>query len=222
MDITTTALITVVAPVARDLLPKLLGKPCEVAGELLADEIYYWKWVHRLQIIERAQRRLKASGVAPKALPKGFMLPFLEDAGNVEEESLQELWAGLLESAVKDTNVPIPRYEQTLRSLSRDEAAILLDVASKGPLQLWPKGAGHNPWRKPHPIWIQVDWNNGRKSFCERTGVTPELVEDYLDHLETLDLLDITDNFHLVLSPWGYEFVKKCSPDLAVSYPFGF
>lgn len=112
-----------------NLINKLLGKPLEVAGDLAADQIYGWQWRNRIRIAEKAQRLLEESKVAARVLPRGFLLPLLEAAGNCEEDSLQDLWARLLANATADDGAQLSIHIETLRRLSPGDAAIFSRMA---------------------------------------------------------------------------------------------
>src|SRR5688500_1372987 len=78
------------------LIENLLGKPCSVAGEMLSDQLYFWQWKNRISIAAKAKAMLDNNKIAERVVPPTFLLPLLEAAGNVEDESLQDLWAKLL------------------------------------------------------------------------------------------------------------------------------
>ncbi len=108
-----------------DLLEKLLGKPCQVAGAMLSDQIYFWQWSNRVRIVARAQQIMDGNSIAARVIPKGFLLPLLEAAGNVEDPDLQEMWARLLASSVKSDEFQHPTFIEALRQLTSDEAKIV-------------------------------------------------------------------------------------------------
>lgn len=105
------------------LIESLLGEPFKVTGQLLADQVYAWQWKNRVRIAARAQRILSGSNIAPRVLPPGFLLPLIEAAGNVEEDSMQEMWANLLVNATEGDQSHQRMYIETLRSISAHDAA---------------------------------------------------------------------------------------------------
>lgn len=114
------------------LIESLLGRPCMVAGQLLADQVYAWQWRNRIRIAARAQQILEESEVAPRVLPPGFLLPLIEAAGNAAEESLQEMWANLLVNAAVDDESHQRMYIETLRSISAQDAAVFARLLETG------------------------------------------------------------------------------------------
>lgn len=114
------------------LIDSLLGEPCRVAGNLLADQIYYWQWLNRVKIAARAKEIMDQNGVAARVVPKGFLLPLVDEAGNVEEPQLQELFAQLMANGVADDAAQRRQFVGTLKLLSADDARFFLDLAAKG------------------------------------------------------------------------------------------
>lgn len=112
------------------LIEDLLGEPFEVAGGMLADQVYAWRWTNRIRIAAKAQRKLAEDGLTAKVLPAGFLMPLLEDAGNIEDPDLQELWANLLASGVHSESNCHPGFANILKQLKREEG-LLLDLIAK-------------------------------------------------------------------------------------------
>lgn len=105
------------------LLEGLLGHPCQVAGELLTDQIYWWQWRNRLRIAHKAKAILDSDGTSTKVVPPDFLLPLLEAAGNVEDTSLQDLWANLLAEGVRHETARHPAFVRTLQQMNGTDAA---------------------------------------------------------------------------------------------------
>ncbi|HWE92447.1 MAG TPA: hypothetical protein VG269_00615 [Tepidisphaeraceae bacterium] len=112
-----------------DLIEALLGQPLAVSGAMVADEVYAWQLRQRLAVAGKAARLLKEQGIAPRVLSKGFVLPFLDAAGNVDDPELQPLWARLLASAVGCDYLQHPMLIETLRKMSREDVDALRDLA---------------------------------------------------------------------------------------------
>jgi len=112
-----------------NLIRDLLGEPCRIAGNMLADQIYAWQWQNRIRIAVRASEIIEQQQIARRVLPPGFLLPLLEAAGNVEDPDLQHLWASLLASAVGDDSSQHPLYIATLRGMDGADARLLRRLA---------------------------------------------------------------------------------------------
>lgn len=142
-----------------ELIDSLLGKPCKVAGNLLADRIYTWQWTNRVRAFGRAKEILDAEQIPRQVLPTGFLLPVLDAVGNVEASELHELWARLIASALKDERHQHPAFRETLRYMSGEDARFLQEhvvdaVGGAGNLKEdWEFQAPATEW----PIVVRLD-----------------------------------------------------------------
>lgn len=204
------------AKAGADLVSAFLREPCSEAGGLLAEQIQYIRWKNRVAVAVKGKALLEKLGLKAKPLPASFALPFFEEAGDVEDETLQDLWAGLLASAASKDVQSMPRFRKTIEVLSRDEASILLSLAKDGPMSLFPSFAGQSPGGPPNRVWVHFDWSESERLFVERTGVTASRIVLYLDHLETLDLITVDRDERLRLTYWGVEFMEACAPSMVV------
>jgi len=98
---------------------------------MLSDQIYAWQWGNRLRILAKAKEKMDENKQAAKVLPPGFFLPFLEAAGNVEDQEIEELWTNLLAAAVDVPDARHPLVISTIKSLARSDVDIFLLVASE-------------------------------------------------------------------------------------------
>lgn len=85
-----------VTDTAGDLLKKMLGKPCAIAGEMIADELYLWQWKRRIAIVKRVSERLERDKIAARILPPDFLIPVLEAIGCVDDDDLCGFRANLI------------------------------------------------------------------------------------------------------------------------------
>lgn len=113
------------------LLENLLGEPCKVSGQLLADQVNYWQWTNRARIAGIAQKKLKNKNIPAKALPPGCLLPLIDAAGNIDDPELQELWAQLLASGVEQDRFQHPLMTETLRRMGSSDARTLRDLTEE-------------------------------------------------------------------------------------------
>lgn len=114
-----------VVETACGLVDSLLGEPCKVAGNMLADQVYYWQWRNRVRMAHRAKEMMDQDRIAPRVLPNGFLIPLLDAAGNVEEPDLQEMWARLLVSGIESDEHCHPGFVQVLSQFGGLDASIL-------------------------------------------------------------------------------------------------
>ena len=80
------------------------------------------QWGNRLRILAKAKKKMDENEDAAKVLPPGFFLPFLEAAGNVEDEDVEELWANLLANSLSIPDAQHPMVLNVLKQLSGQDA----------------------------------------------------------------------------------------------------
>lgn len=95
---------------AADLLRAAAGKPAEEVGRLVGDlvgivgdNVSSFRWTNRIQILGRTKEKLEAAGIAledVRELPMRELDAVLQNGANVDEPELQEMWAGLLATAL--------------------------------------------------------------------------------------------------------------------------
>ena len=89
---------TVIAS-ATFVLTKLVSKPLEQVGELLADKVNFWRYQNQISTLNKAVEYARAKGIEIKPVNLKTLFPLLDGASLEEEPSIQELWARLLISA---------------------------------------------------------------------------------------------------------------------------
>jgi hypothetical protein len=110
------------------LINSLLGKPFHETGELISDQIYAWRWANRIRIAEKAAKRLAETEMEAKVLPPGFLIPLLDTCGNVDDESMQDMWASLLTEGVRDESSQQATYRKTLEALTPGDAKWIMSL----------------------------------------------------------------------------------------------
>lgn len=104
------------------LVRDLVGEPVKVAGGMLGDQVYWWQWRNRVRIASRAAEIIERDGIARRIVPPSFLLPLLDDAGNVEDPDLQAMWARLLASGVAADEHQHPMWIKILAQMSAEDA----------------------------------------------------------------------------------------------------
>jgi hypothetical protein len=120
------------ASVGKALAPLLGGVGKEVGG-LVADQIRYLRWKNAIKIIDKAARIAKNNRIDPKQVPLKFIVPFLEGAsleGEEKDDSVSDMWASLLASAVTKYESRYTIYIDLLKKLSTDDAQCLSNLRS--------------------------------------------------------------------------------------------
>jgi hypothetical protein len=170
---------------ACDLIESLLGKPFEVAGAALADQVQIWQWRNRIRIAERAQAIMEQRGIARRILPPDFLLPLLRECGDTSDETLQEAWARLLSEAVADETIQHVGFIHTLRQLAPNDAKVLNNLIELGPL----------------------DVKERVPKLSEVTGMSPDRVQLSLGNLQRLGFFTPTGKR---LKHFGVRFLRVC------------
>jgi hypothetical protein len=118
---------------ASRLFGELFGKPCEVAGLTMADQLQFWQWQNRVAIAVKAEAIMKAHSIARRVLPTGFLLQFVRDSGDIADDNLQTAWANLLASATESDANDHVAFVHSLKQLSPIDAIVLTTLIDAGP-----------------------------------------------------------------------------------------
>lgn len=110
---------------ACTLIENILGPPTTKLGELLGDHVSYWQWANRLNIAEKAGKKLLAKGLLAHSLPMDFAIPLLREAGDIADDFLQNWWAELIASAIEDPTYAHIAFVNTLHSMSPSDVVFL-------------------------------------------------------------------------------------------------
>ncbi|MGO3928788.1 DUF4393 domain-containing protein [Rhodopseudomonas pseudopalustris] len=99
-------------------------------GQLLGDQMRFWRFKNAVNIMIKSEELIKARGLSSeqvKALPFGEGLRLLEAASLEDDNSVQDLWARLMANSVDpDLSVtPEKMYIDVLKSFSGREACFL-------------------------------------------------------------------------------------------------
>lgn len=116
------------------------AKFSEIADKLLEGghitHLEYYKCRNFNRIAKKADEVFQHSGSiaqceeGEKNLTIDWFVRFFEDAGNISDEQMQELWAKVLAGEIKQPGSFSLRTLEVLRNLSKEEAEILQEIAS--------------------------------------------------------------------------------------------
>lgn len=111
------------------LCAKLLSKPADEVGEILAEWIDVrfspWRTKNLLRSLEKTDEILLLHEKEPRAISNNKLLcEFFDGASLEDNEALQQLWAGLLATEILGQETH-PAYPKILRELTPSEARIL-------------------------------------------------------------------------------------------------
>jgi hypothetical protein len=108
-----------------DLINKLAGPMAEEVGLLMGDKIRFYRVKNWISVMKKCEQLLEEARLPPNAVPPRLFLPIFEAASIENEESLQDLWAGLLASASEKADSLSPSFIETLKQLTPSEAKAL-------------------------------------------------------------------------------------------------
>lgn len=112
---------------ADRFLSALLGPSVAETGQLLADKVRFRRLKNQVSILRKAEALLSEAAMKPNSVALKTLVPLLEAASLEEEDSIQDLWAGLLANATEGTgNCALHSIcIQVLSTISPDEAKAL-------------------------------------------------------------------------------------------------
>lgn len=116
---------------AVDLLRRLAGPAADQVGLMLGDKAWEYRANNLIKITMRLQRKLRGAGLPANAVPPRLLLPIIENCSVEDNETLQDMWAGLLATASQETDSMSPSFIETLKQLTPDEARQLEYLAGE-------------------------------------------------------------------------------------------
>jgi hypothetical protein len=108
-----------------DIVHKLAGPFAEEYGLLLADKAKVYRVRNWVNVVKKTQGILNEAKLPPNAVPPRLFLPIIEASSLEEDETLQDLWAGLLASASEESDSLSPSFIETLKLLTPGHAVAL-------------------------------------------------------------------------------------------------
>jgi len=114
---------------AGGFIAKYVNGPLEQGMAIFEDKLKYIRWERQVDFMLKADRKLKALGLATpdRAIPPKLAIPLLEGAALEDNDDLQDRWANLLVNAAKsDSGIELRRvYIEILSQISPLEAQVL-------------------------------------------------------------------------------------------------
>jgi hypothetical protein len=111
-----------------DLINRLAGPLADEFGMMLGDTARVFRVKNWVRTVQKTERILEQAGLPLKAVPPRLFLPISEACSVEEDESLQQMWAGLLATASQQADAVSPSFVETLKQLTPDEARYLNDL----------------------------------------------------------------------------------------------
>jgi len=161
----------------------------EELGFLVKDQVRLWRLKNILQTLEKAQGKLEFDGKDINLTANARVgLSIMEECSNVDNEELQDLWAGLFASSCTpdgrdDSNM---NFVDILRRMSSVEARIM-DYACRNCKKIL----------FPNKLIIAENLNVSLDVLVKVTGIDDIYrLDSELDHMCSIELLAPGDTFH--------------------------
>jgi Abortive infection alpha len=109
-------------------IPRILGAPIRQAVGILTDLLGFARTDLLISYLARTKRRLEESGIEYENLPAldpAKLIPILESASTVTDESMKDRWEALLANALVAPDSVPPSFQTILSQLEPADAKIL-------------------------------------------------------------------------------------------------
>lgn len=93
---------------------RISGPAADEVGIILGNNLRAWPITNAYNIFEKTKRKLAGAGLTPNAIPPRLFLPFMDAASVEDDESLQEMWAAFLATAMQFPDAVPPSFIETL------------------------------------------------------------------------------------------------------------
>ena len=110
-----------------EIVVPAVGPTIKEIGGYVGDNVRYFRFQNQVNILVKAQEKLKQSGISPGKVPSKLLVPLLENGSLEDEESMVDKWANLLANAA-NPNYPSTveaSFIEILKQLSPNEVLIL-------------------------------------------------------------------------------------------------
>jgi hypothetical protein len=115
--------------VAKDYADTIVKGPLSELGGILSDTVGYWRLKNQVRLILKAKKWLEEKDIPPTKLLPDIFVPLLNDGGNVENETLSDMFASLLACQLDPEKQELvhPSYAKVLAQLSSIDATLMLE-----------------------------------------------------------------------------------------------
>ncbi len=169
---------------ASAFLSRICLPAAEEFGLLLRDKVNNWRTRNLVSVLEKAEEKLRSSQASNEshANPR-LLFQTLEQASWVDDQSVQEMWAGLLSSSCtvdgKDESNLI--FINILSQLTSTEVVILKNACEKAQKVITQGG-----WIAAEDLLLTLD------ELKQLTGITDlQHLDRELDHMRSLELINL-------------------------------
>ena len=210
-----------------DIVHKLAGPMAEEVGLMMADKIKVYRVKNWVGVVKKTQEILNDARLPPNAVPPRLLLPIIEASSVESDETLQDLWAGLLASASDKSDSLSPSFIEILKQLTPSEARLLnslFEAASAHKIrrlgglraisQLAPerKASGAvqlclDSFERLGLIRREYDLQEKTRNYGIFGDATPA-PDSFFGHTTAADLPELT--FEFEFTEYGLQFMRAC------------
>jgi hypothetical protein len=105
-----------------DLVHRLTGPVCDDIGAMISDSMKPYRAKNLVNTLQKTERILREAGLPANAVPTRLLFPIVDASSIEDDETLQEMWAGLLATASQQSDSVSPSFIETLKQLTPDDA----------------------------------------------------------------------------------------------------
>ena len=113
-------------------LSKLIGEPAEIAIGVLSDRLKFMRWERQLRLAEKIEEIISERNLNGKTIPvpPKLAIPIIENATLEDDDSLQDIWANLLATAMSPKRPAKIKssFIEIVKQLDPEDAKILKKV----------------------------------------------------------------------------------------------
>ncbi|MBZ5489749.1 MAG: DUF4393 domain-containing protein [Acidobacteriia bacterium] len=183
----------------EDIVKILAGPAAEEIGLSFRDSIQVWRFKRQVRLFERVKTICDGAGIKPEAVKLPLLFEIVEKASLEEDDDLQDRWANLLANAANPNHnvFVLPAWPDILKQISKLEAVFLDDI------YIWTK--------EGRPNLTLAECSLRLPPICadnlKRLGlITQRRMGDFPSRISS----DSTKTLRIVLTDFGFEFVKAC------------
>jgi hypothetical protein len=195
-----------------ELVLKAFGPSVEQFGLIGGDLVGEIRWNNLRRIAARMQKKLEQAERKPKTIPPRLLVPILQSASVEDDDTLQEMWAGLLATASQERDKLSPSFAETLKQLTPDEARYF------DKLYRFRKENARNPNfpdRTISPLTFSEQAGTPRGVSAETFERLGLIGRDYgLTQKENFDEMDV--GYLFKMTDYAMKFMKACHADFHI------
>ena len=154
---------------AADLVHRLTGPVCDDIGAMISDSMKPYRAKNLVNTLRKTERILREAGLPANAVPTRLLFPIVEASSIEDDETLQEMWAGLLATASQETDSVSPSFAETLKQMTPAEAKCIDEIYGN-----------RTDSNKPH---LALDEQLGLGNFRDRAGTLKIVFVDTYERL---------------------------------------